>query len=63
LFVGPLWRRRIDAFKRMRTNGELSYEDPFEGQYKVDTGDCIDKIQYVSSPSIPINYLPMLFIT
>jgi hypothetical protein len=50
--IGPIWRRQIDAFKRKRTNGELTYEDPFEGQYKVDTGDCIDKIQYVCEHDI-----------
>lgn len=44
---GPIYAYYVDWYRKKRESGDAGYvEDPFEGQYQVDSDDCVDKIKY-----------------
>jgi Calcium-activated chloride channel len=51
VLTGPVYRYLLKRQLTARERGADNYiEDPFEGQYSVDTQECVDKIDYDGSP-------------
>lgn len=47
--IGPVYRWYVERERRKRERGE-GVEDPFEGQYNVDTDQCVDRIEGHGEP-------------
>lgn len=49
--LGPAYREVVRRHEQGRRDGSSEYvEDPFEGQYRVETDECVDRIEYETTP-------------